>query len=108
MPRASVLICSDEDAAMPSMTMNPRDYSPDIKAPFHKPGTGCGALTPQGESNKKRREDDRARSCDQPSATRRAAAMACRRCGDRGDDSDADRLCLCARSAHRRGLLLDL
>src|SRR5262249_6137487 len=107
MPRANVLICSDEAGAMLSILqilgIIPRQLKPRFKTP-----SSAAALTPTGESNKKRREDAPARSCEQEAAARRTAAMACRFRADCGDDGNADRLCLRARSAYGRGLLLDL
>src|SRR5437899_1726809 len=107
MPRANVLICSDETGAMPSILqilgIIPRQLKPRFKTP-----SSAAALTPTGESNKKRRDDAPARSGEQEAAACRTAAMACRFRADRRDDADADRLCLRARSAHGRSLLLDL
>src|ERR1700757_142532 len=107
MPRANVLICSDEAGAMLSISRILR-IIPLILKPRFKTPSPAAALTPTGESNKKRRDDAPARSCEHQAAACRTAAMACRFRADRGDDADADRLRLRARSAHRRGLLLDL
>src|SRR5215470_2865152 len=107
MPRTNVLICSDETGAMPSILqilgIIPRQLKPRFKTP-----SAAAALTPTGESNKKRRDDDPARSCEHEAAAYRTAAMACRFRADRGDDGNADHLRMRARFAHRRGLLLDL